>query len=64
MESKVRFLPLNIGMKNNLVGLSSILNNTNNINVAFLQEVEIRDDQLRSRVGKCCFKCHKTENPL
>ena len=51
MESKVRFLTLNIGMKNNLAGLPSILVNKN-LDIAFLQEVKLTDEQLGSQVGR------------
>ena len=54
MESNIRFLSLNVGMKNNLAGLSSILMN-NNLDIAFLQEVKISDEELASQVGRCGF---------
>ena len=54
MESNIRFFSLNVGMKNNLAGLSSILMN-NNLDIAFLQEVKISDEELASQVGRCGF---------
>ena len=51
MESRIRFISLNVGMQSNLAGLSSILVNTN-LDVAFLQEVRISDEQLSVQVGK------------
>ena len=47
MESNIRFLSLNVDMKNNLAGLSSILVNQN-FDIAMLQEVKLTDEQLES----------------
>ena len=51
MESSIRFLSLNVGMKSNLAGLSSILVNKN-LDLAMLQEVRITDEQLSSQLEK------------
>ena len=51
MESNIRFLSLNIGMKNNLAGLSTMLLNLK-LDVAFLQEIRMSDEQLGSQVGR------------
>ena len=51
MESSIRFLSLNIGMKNNLAGLLSMLVNLK-LDVVFLQEVRISDEQLQNQVGR------------
>ena len=50
MESRIRFLTLNIGMKSNLAGLTTILE-THKIDIAFLQEVKSSEDEINSRVG-------------
>ena len=55
MESRIRFLTLNIGMKNNLAGLPSILV-TNRIDVAFLQEVKMSDDEMSSKLEKLGYQ--------
>ena len=51
MESRIRFISLNVGMQSNLAGLSSMLVNQN-LDVAFLQEVRISDEQLSAQVGR------------
>ena len=51
MESRIRFLSLNVGMKSNLAGLLSLLIN-HNLDVVFLQEVKITDEQLISQIVK------------
>ena len=51
MESNIRFLSLNVGMKSNLAGLSSILTNQK-LDIAFLQEVRVTDEQLLSQLGR------------
>ena len=56
MESKNRFLSLNIGMKSNLAGLPDILINQR-IDIAFLQEVKVTDEELNSKVGRFGYKC-------
>ena len=61
MESKVRFLSLNIGMKTNLAGLLSILINKK-LDVAFLQEVRTTDAQLESQVGRYGYECKVNVN--
>ena len=56
MESKIRLLSLNIGMKSNLAGLPDILMNQK-IDIAFLQEVKVTDEELDCKVGRLGFKC-------
>jgi hypothetical protein len=56
MESRIRFLSLNIGMKSNLAGLTNILVN-HNLDVVFLQEVKLTDEELESKIGRFGFKC-------
>ena len=56
MESRIRFLSLNIGMKSNLAGLTNILVN-HKIDVVFLQEVKITDEELESKVARFGYKC-------
>ena len=51
MESKIRFLSLNIGMKSNLAGLSTILE-ADDIDVAFLQEVKSSEDEINSKIRR------------
>ena len=51
MESNIRFLSLNVGMKSNLAGLSSILTNQK-LDIAFLQEVRVTDEQLLSQLER------------
>ena len=47
MESRIRFLSLNIGMKSNLAGLTNMLAH-HKIDVVFLQEVKVSDEELES----------------
>ena len=61
MESRIRFLSLNVGMKNNLAGLTSILINQK-LDVAFLQEVKLSDEQLGSQVGRYGYVCQVNIN--
>ena len=56
MESNVRFLSLNIGMKSNCAGVLSILVNKK-LDVAFLQEVRTTDEQLESQVERYGYEC-------
>ena len=56
MESRIRFLSLNIGMKSNLAGLTNILVN-HNLYVVFLHEVKLTDDELESKIGRFGYKC-------
>ena len=56
MESKLRFLSLNIGMKSNLAGLQNILIN-HQIDIAFLQEVKVTDEEMESKVGRLGYSC-------
>ena len=51
MESRIRFLTLNIGMKSNLAGLTTILE-SHRIDIAFLQEVKSSEDEINSKVEK------------
>ena len=55
MESKIRFLSLNIGMKSNLAGLPILLG-THRIDIAFLQEVKMSDDEMNSKLDKFGYK--------
>ena len=45
MESKIRFLSLNVSLKNNLAGLESLLK-VHKLYIILLQEVRINDDQI------------------
>ena len=56
MESIIRFLTLNIGMKKNLAGLSNILINQK-LDVAFLQEVKVSDEELESKISGFGYNC-------
>jgi exonuclease III len=49
MESKIRFLSLNIGLKNNLAGLSTLLT-VHKLDVVLLQEVRISDEQVEQLI--------------
>ena len=55
MESKIRFLSLNIGLKNNLAGLSTLLT-VHKLDVVLLQEVRISDEQVEQLIGKFGFQ--------
>ena len=62
MESKIRFLSLNVGLKNNLAGLESLLR-VHNLDIILLQEVRITDDQIDILVGKHGYKAKVNINP-
>ena len=55
MESRIRFLSLNVGMKNNLAGLLTLIK-VHKLDVVLLQEVRISDEQVDDLVGKYGFK--------
>ena len=62
MESKIRFLSLNVSLKNNLAGLESLLK-VHKLDIILLQEVRINDDQIDILVGKHGFKGKVNINP-
>ena len=56
MKSNIRFLTLNVGMKKNLAGLSNILINQK-LDVAFLQEVKVSDEELGTKINGIGYSC-------
>ena len=56
MKSNIRFLTLNVGMKKNLAGLINILLNQR-LDVAFLQEVKVTDEELGSKIEAIGYNC-------
>ena len=62
MESTIRFLSLNVGLKNNVVGLESLLR-VHNLDIILLQEVRISDDLIDIIVGKHGYKGKVNINP-
>ena len=56
MKSNIRFLTLNVGMKKNLAGLPNILLNQR-LDIAFLQEVKVTDEELGSKIEGIGYKC-------
>ena len=56
MESKIRFLSLNIGMKSNLAGLLTMIVDYK-LDIIFLQEVKLTDDELGCKVARFGYKC-------
>ena len=56
MESKVRFLSLNIGMKSNLAGLVTMMVDYK-LDIIFLQEVKMTDEELASKIGRFGYEC-------
>ena len=56
MESKIRFLSFNIGMKSNLAGLLTMIVDYK-LDIIFLQEVKLSDDELGSKVARFGYKC-------
>ena len=55
MESRIRFLSLNIGLKNNLAGLATLIK-VHKLDIVLLQEVRISDEQVDDLIGKFGFK--------
>ena len=55
MDSRIRFLSLNIGLKNDLAGLVTLLK-VHNLDFVLLQEVRINDEQIELIVGRHGFK--------
>ena len=55
MDSRIRFLSLNIGLKNDLAGLSTLIR-VHRLDIILLQEVRISDEQVDLLVGKHGFK--------
>ena len=45
MDSRIRFLSLNVGLKNNLAGLTTLLK-VHYLDIILLQEVRISDEQV------------------
>ena len=62
MESSIRFLTLNIGMKSNLAGLRSILE-TQRIDIAFLQEVRQSENEMNSKLEFLGYTSKVNLNP-
>ena len=62
MESKIRFLTLNIGMKSNLAGLRGILE-TQKIDLAFLQEVRLSENEMNSKLEALGYISKVNFNP-
>ena len=56
MKSKIRFLSLNIGMKGNLAGLTTMMIEYK-LDIIFLQEVKLTDEELSSKVERLGYKC-------
>ena len=55
MDSRIRFLSLNIGLKNDLAGLTTLMK-VHNLDIVLLQEVRMSDEQVELLVGKYGFK--------
>ena len=55
MVSRIRILSLNIGLKNDLAGLVTLIQ-VHNLDIVLLQEVRINDEQIDLIVGKHGFK--------
>ena len=56
MESRFRFLSLNIGMKRNLDGLFAVID-VNKPDIVFLQEVVLSQDELQCQINRVGFLC-------
>ena len=61
MESNIRFLSLNIGMKSNLAGLINILVN-HQLDIVMLQEVKVTEEELENKIGRIGYKCRVNIN--
>ena len=57
MESKIRFLTLNIGGRRDLAGLTSIISEYK-LDIVFLQEVMLTNEELTNEVSKSGFMCN------
>ena len=55
MVSRIRFLSLNVGLKNDLAGLVTLIKE-HNLAFVLLQEVRINDEQIELIVGRHGFK--------
>ena len=56
MESSIRFISLNIGMKRNLAGLLALISDLKP-DIVFLQEVVLLEDQLDCQTSGYGFSC-------
>ena len=56
MESKIRFLSLNVAMKNNLAGLVDIISEYRT-DIIFLQEFRLSKDDLCAKISSLGFSC-------
>ena len=54
MNSKIRILSLNIGMKSDLAGLLTLIS-VHRLDIVMLQEVRITDEQINQQLGKHGF---------
>ena len=55
MDHKINFLSLNVGMSSTLAGLSNMIT-TQSLDVIFLQEVRLSNEQVELQLGKLGFK--------
>ena len=55
MVSRIRILSLNIGLKNDLAGLVTLIQ-VHNLDIVLLQEVRINDEQIDLIVGRHGYK--------
>ena len=60
MESRLRFLSLNVGLKNNLAGLATLIQ-VHKLDIVLLQEVRISDEQVDNLIGSLGFKSLELE---
>ena len=62
MESRIRFLSLNVGLKNNLAGLATLIQ-VHKLDIVLLQEVRISDEQVDNLIGSLGFKVRVNIDP-
>ena len=55
MNSRIRFLSLNIGMKNDLAGLTTLIK-VHKLDIILLQEVRMSEEQVEHLIRKYGFK--------
>ena len=56
MESKIRFLSLNVAMKNNLAGLVDLIKEHKS-DIIFLQEIRLSKEDLNSKISSLGYTC-------